>query len=149
MTTATCAKAIRPSQRLPRTADDRRVNAFCALAERVVMDTFTLRWPRWPIIRAFGRNPLVRVTDRVEAVILTSAVVGILRAGVRQLHSGSLVVYGLESPRSRPRGRSRTSVMAWCEILVTSMVHCASSRRSPGVVGMRPSAVRIKPAIVV
>ena len=92
MTTATCAKAIRPSQRLPRTADDRRVNAFCALAERVVMDTFTLRWPRWPIIRAFGCNPLVRVTDRVEAVILTSAVVGILRAGVRQLQGGSLVV---------------------------------------------------------
>ena len=68
MTTATYAKAIRPAQPSPRTADDRRVNAFCALAERVVMDTFTLRWPRWPIIRALGCNPLVRVTDRVEAV---------------------------------------------------------------------------------
>lgn len=54
-----------------------------------------------------------------------------------------------ESSRRRPSGMSRTSVMAWWEVLVTSTVHCASSTRSPGVMGMRPRATRTKPAIVV
>ena len=30
-------------------------------------------------------------------------------------------------------------MIAWCDILFTPIVHCASSTRSPGVVGMRPS----------
>ena len=34
------------------------------------MDTFTLDWGRSWTIRAFGRNPLVRFSDRVEAVVL-------------------------------------------------------------------------------
>jgi hypothetical protein len=35
------------------------------------MDTFTLSLGRWPwVIRAMGRNPLVRFSDRVEAVLL-------------------------------------------------------------------------------
>lgn len=37
------------------------------------MDTFTLRWPRWTV-RLFGRNPLVRISDRVEAMVLVLAV---------------------------------------------------------------------------
>ena len=39
------------------------------------MDTFTVRWPRWPTARLFGRNPLVRTSDRVEALVLVLAVV--------------------------------------------------------------------------
>ncbi|HME75350.1 MAG TPA: hypothetical protein VKI00_06715 [Mycobacterium sp.] len=39
------------------------------------MDTFTLGLPRWPIVRMFGRNPLVRISDRVEAAVLGLAVV--------------------------------------------------------------------------
>lgn len=39
------------------------------------MDTFTVRWPWGPSARLFGRNPLVRTSDRVEALILVLAVV--------------------------------------------------------------------------
>jgi hypothetical protein len=40
------------------------------------MDTFTVRLPRWPIVlRLLGHDPLVRTTDRVEAVVLVLAVV--------------------------------------------------------------------------
>jgi hypothetical protein len=40
------------------------------------MDTFIVRLPRWPILlRLLGRDPLVRTTDRVEAVVLVLAVV--------------------------------------------------------------------------
>jgi multisubunit Na+/H+ antiporter MnhB subunit len=40
------------------------------------MDTFTVRLPRWPILlRLLGRDPLVRTTDRVEALVLVLAVV--------------------------------------------------------------------------
>ena len=40
------------------------------------MDTFTVRLPRWPILlRLLGRDPLVRTTDRIEALVLVLAVV--------------------------------------------------------------------------
>lgn len=44
------------------------------LAEEAVMDTFfTARLPRWPVA-LFGRNPLVRTSDWVEALVLVLAV---------------------------------------------------------------------------
>ncbi|OBA76837.1 hypothetical protein A5641_21700 [Mycobacterium sp. 1554424.7] len=39
------------------------------------MDTFTLRMPRSVFVRLFGRNPLVRTADRVEALLLVFAFV--------------------------------------------------------------------------
>ena len=54
---------------------DRRVSARW-LTEDAMMDTFTVRLPRWPILlRLWGRDPLVRTTDRVEALVLVLAVV--------------------------------------------------------------------------
>ena len=45
-------------------------------ADEAVMDTFTVRLPRWPILlRLLGRDPLVRTTDRIEALVLVLAVV--------------------------------------------------------------------------
>jgi hypothetical protein len=45
-------------------------------AEQPAVDTFTVRLPRWPIlVRLSGRDPLVRTTDRVEALVLVLAVV--------------------------------------------------------------------------
>jgi hypothetical protein len=38
------------------------------------MDTLTLRLPRWPVLlRLLGRDPLVRTTDRIEALVLVLA----------------------------------------------------------------------------
>jgi hypothetical protein len=40
------------------------------------MDTFTVRLPRWPVLlRLRGRDPLVRTTDRIEALVVVLAVV--------------------------------------------------------------------------
>jgi beta-lactamase regulating signal transducer with metallopeptidase domain len=45
-------------------------------ADEAAMDTFTLRLPRWPILlRLLGRDPLVRTTDRIEALVFVLAVV--------------------------------------------------------------------------
>ena len=45
-------------------------------ADEVVMDTFTVRLPRWPVLlRLAGRGPLVRTIDRIEALVLVLAVV--------------------------------------------------------------------------
>ena len=44
-------------------------------ADEVVMDTFTVRLPRWPVLlRLLGRDPLVRTTDRIEALVLVLVV---------------------------------------------------------------------------
>ena len=38
--------------------------------ENAAMDAFTLRLPRWPVLlRLLGRDPLVRTTDRIEALV--------------------------------------------------------------------------------
>ena len=50
-------------------------------AEEAAMDTYTVRLPRWPILlRLLGRDPLVRTTDRVEALVSVLIVVVTLLA---------------------------------------------------------------------
>lgn len=45
-------------------------------ADKAVMDTFTVRFPRWPLVlRLAGRDPLVRGSDRIEALVMVLAVV--------------------------------------------------------------------------
>jgi hypothetical protein len=45
-------------------------------AGEVTMDTFTVGLPRWPILlRLAGRDPLVRTTDRIDALVVALAVV--------------------------------------------------------------------------
>jgi len=54
---------------------DRRVSTHW-LTDDAVMDTFTVGLPRWPVLlRLLGRDPLVRTTDRVEALVVVLAVV--------------------------------------------------------------------------
>lgn len=45
------------------------------LDEDAAMDTFTVRSPRWLVVRLFGRNPLIRISDRIEALALVLVVV--------------------------------------------------------------------------
>jgi hypothetical protein len=40
----------------------------------VAFETFTVRLPRWPILGLFRRNPLLRASDRIEALVLALAV---------------------------------------------------------------------------
>jgi hypothetical protein len=54
--------------------DDHRLTGD-GMADQAGMATVTLRWPRWPILlRLSGRSPLVRRSDRIEALVLVLAV---------------------------------------------------------------------------
>ena len=44
------------------------------------LETFTVRLPRWPIFGLFRRNPLLRASDRIEALVLALAVMVLLLA---------------------------------------------------------------------
>ncbi len=44
------------------------------------MDTFTLDWGRSWLVRMFGRNPLVRRSDRVETLAVVVAVIAVVTA---------------------------------------------------------------------
>ena len=43
--------------------------------DEAAMDTFTVRLPRWPIFGLFRRIPLLRASDRIEALVFVLAVV--------------------------------------------------------------------------
>lgn len=43
-------------------------------------ETFTVRLPRWPVLGLLRRNPLLRATDRVEALVVAVAVLVALLA---------------------------------------------------------------------
>jgi hypothetical protein len=45
------------------------------IAEGAVVLTFTLDPRCWWIVRSFGRNPLIRLTDRVEALVVMFAII--------------------------------------------------------------------------
>jgi hypothetical protein len=47
----------------------------------VVMETFDFHRARWRVLRVFSRNPLVRMTDRLETIVVALAlVVGLVAA---------------------------------------------------------------------
>ena len=48
---------------------------MACIAEGVVVLTFTLDPRCWWIVRSFGRNSLIRVTDRVESLVVMFAVI--------------------------------------------------------------------------
>src|SRR6476646_3281308 len=59
----------------PHRPPDQR-GAIRGRADEAAVDTFTLRLPRWPVLlRLAGRGPLVRTTDRIEALVFVLAVV--------------------------------------------------------------------------
>ena len=54
---------------------DRPVSAHWP-TDDATTDTFTVRLPRWPtLLRLLGRDPLIRTSDRIEALALVLAVV--------------------------------------------------------------------------
>lgn len=61
------------------------------------METFTVPLPRRLFVRLFGRNPLIRTTDRVEALILVLAVAASLLA----IPIGAAVGTAVHDSRSR------------------------------------------------
>ena len=81
--------AGRPARRPPftpgvlRTHRRQRLTARGRLPKECVMQTFTLAPQRWWVVRAFGRNPLVRLSDRVGVLlVLLASVASIIAAPV-------------------------------------------------------------------
>ncbi len=79
--------------------------------KRGVMDTYTLDPRRWRVARIFGRNPLLRRSDRVEAllvvVVLVLSLVVIPVAGVV-----GAVVYGARDRHYTQQARERHAATA-------------------------------------
>lgn len=76
------------------------------------MDTFTVRLPQWPVLlRLLGRDPLVRRTDRIEALVLVLAVVVALLAAPIAAAFGT-EVYDSRRDFYAEQARNRHSVTA-------------------------------------
>lgn len=74
--------------------------------------TFTLRQPRWPVlVRLWGRDPLVRAIDRVEALILVFVVVMAVLA-VPVVGAIGTAVHDARSQHNAEVAASRTPVDA-------------------------------------
>ena len=81
------------------------------LDEDAAMDTFTLRLPRWRFVRLFGRSPLVRAGDRIEALVLVFAVVVALLAAPIAAAVGT-AVYDSRSHLYAAQAQTRSTVTA-------------------------------------
>lgn len=87
----------------------------CAHARRTsengaAMDTFTLRLPRWLVV-LFSRNPLIRVSDRIETLVVVSAVVVSLLAMPIAAAVGT-AVYDSRSRVNAEQAQNRMTVTA-------------------------------------
>ena len=95
------------------------------------MDTFTVGLPRWPVLlRLLGRDPLVRTTDRIEALVLALAVVVSLVAAPIAAAVGTAVydsrrhLYAEQADNPRHRGRDghrRRRTPRCCERGITTV----------------------------
>ena len=72
------------------------------------MQTFTLLPERWWVVRVFGRNPLVRLSDRVGVLlvllacavsIIAAPVAGAVGTAVYDAHMPNRHRRGIRSPR--------------------------------------------------
>jgi hypothetical protein len=76
------------------------------------MTTFALRLPRWPVLmRMWGRGPLVRNSDRIEALVLVLAVVVSLLA-IPIAGAIGTVVHDSRRDHYAEQARNRSPVVA-------------------------------------
>jgi hypothetical protein len=75
------------------------------------METFTLDPRSWRIARVFGRNPLLRRTDRIEAVVMLVALVTYLLA-IPVVGVAGAAVYGVRDRLYVQEAQARHTVMA-------------------------------------
>lgn len=81
------------------------------LDQGAAMDTFTVRSPRWLVARLFGRNPLIRISDRIEALVLVLTVVVSLLAAPIAAAVGT-AVHDSRSHLYAEQAQTRTTVTA-------------------------------------
>jgi hypothetical protein len=98
-------------------------------ADEAVMDTFTVSLPRWPfLLRLLGRDPLVRTTDRIEALVLVlTVVVSVLAAPIAaavgtEVHDSRRHVYAKQAHTRHSVAATVTDVPASQQVLRTSTI---------------------------
>jgi beta-lactamase regulating signal transducer with metallopeptidase domain len=99
------------------------------------MDTFTVRLPRWTVLlRLAGRDPLVRTTDRIEALVLVLAVaVSLLAAPIAAavgtaVYDSSRHIYAEQAHTRHTVAATVTDVPASQQILRTGTTTTVSAR---------------------
>jgi hypothetical protein len=99
------------------------------------MDTFTVRLPRWPVLlRLAGRDPLVRTTDRIEALVFVLAVaVSLLAAPIAAavgtaVYDSSRHIYAEQAHTRHTVAATVTDVPASQQILRTGTTTTVSAR---------------------
>lgn len=75
------------------------------------MDSFFIRPATWPILRVFSRNPLIRRSDRIDAIVTPLAVVLVIVAAACAGVLGTLA-HDNESRRYQEEGRTRHTITA-------------------------------------
>jgi hypothetical protein len=76
------------------------------------MDIFSVRLPPWPFVqRLFGRNPLIRLSDRVEALVVVLAVVMALMVAPIAAAAGT-AIYESRSNVYAEQAQNRRTVTA-------------------------------------
>jgi hypothetical protein len=93
------------------------------------MDSYTVRLPRWPILlRLLGRDPLVRATDRVEALVsVLTVVVTLLAAPIAaaigtEVYDSRRDVYAELAPIRDTVAATVTDVPASQQVLGTTVI---------------------------
>jgi hypothetical protein len=92
--------------------DYQRRTGYWPDGDAAAMDTFTVCLPRWPFVqRLFGRNPLIRLSDRVEALVVVSAIVVSLLTAPMAAAAGT-AVYDSRSNVYAEQAQNRRTVTA-------------------------------------
>ena len=107
------------------------------------MDTFTLDPRCWRIGRIFSRNPLLRRTDRIEALVMLVALVVSLVA-IPVAAAVGIAVYDLRDSRFAQEGRDRhTEVAAVLETETEGARSTVVQARSPATAGERTGLIQL------
>ncbi|UQX10303.1 Rv1733c family protein [Candidatus Mycobacterium methanotrophicum] len=75
------------------------------------MKSFVIRPMTWPVLRLFSRNPLIRISDRIETAIVTLAVLLVVIAAACAGVLGT-VIHDTEAQNYRQQAQTRHALVA-------------------------------------
>lgn len=77
----------------------------------VAMESFVIRPMTWPVLRLFSRNPLMRISDRIEAAVVTLAGLLVVIAAACAGVIGTMI-HDTETQNYLEQARTRHAVVA-------------------------------------
>lgn len=76
------------------------------------MQSFVIRPMTWPVLRLFSRNPLIRLSDRIETAVVALAVLFVVVAAGGAGVMGT-VIHDKQAQKYREQAQTRHTVVAW------------------------------------